>query len=266
MLRVAKQYLDPAKFVITTIGNTEGFKTPLTDLKLPITKLDLKVKEPAKPAVEVSGASLAQGKALLGKMQTAAGGAEKLAGVKSVTSTAAATLGNMAVKQKMLLILPNQLRQEQELPFGKVLVKWDGKTGTFQAPNRPGPVPMPAPVVKQLNEELFRNPFTLLLSDRAADRTINALSATEVEISDKSGNNAKLTVDPATGLLAKLSYKAMGPQGPSEVENVYKDWRDVSGVKVPFLVEIYQAGKKASEIKYETIVLNASVNSEEIMK
>lgn len=78
-----------------------------------------------------------------------------------------------------------------------MLVKWDGKTGTFQAPNVPAPMPMPAPVVKQLTEELFRNLFTLSLSDRVEGRTVNALSDTEFEISNKSGNAAKLTVDPA---------------------------------------------------------------------
>lgn len=56
---------------------------------------------------------------MLGKLQTALGGADKLAGVKDVTMTANATLGNLAVKQKVLFIVPNQLRQEQELPLEK---------------------------------------------------------------------------------------------------------------------------------------------------
>jgi hypothetical protein len=50
------------------------------------------------------------------------------------------------------------------------------------------------------------------------------------------------------------------------VVNVYKDWRDVGGVKAPFVVEIMQGGNKSSEIKYETIVVNAGVKPEEIMK
>ncbi len=266
VLRVAKQYIDPSKFVITTIGNTDGFKTPLTDLKMPITKLELKVKEPAKPAVTVSDATLAQGKQILAKMQQAAGGAEKLAQLKDITSTANATLGNMPVKQRILVILPDQLRQEQDLPFGKVLVKWDGKAGTFQAPNAPGAMPIPPPIQNQLKEELFRNLITLLQSDKVAGRTINALAANLIEISDKSGNSVKVKIDPATGLPASLAYRMNGPQGPSEVENIYKDWRDVNGVKAPFLVEIMQAGKKASEIKYETITFNSGVKTEEIMK
>jgi len=266
VLRVAKQYIDPSKFVITAIGNTAGFKTPLTDLKMPITKLELKVKEPPKEAAPVTEASLAKGKMLLGRMQQAAGGAEKLAQVKDMTITGNATLGNMPVKQKILFIVPNQLRQEQDLPFGKILVKWDGKAGTLQAPNVPAPMPIPPPIQKQINEEMFRNLVTLLLSDRVADRTVNATSDTEVDISDKSGNAVKLTLDAASGILTKLTYRSMGPQGPSEVENIYKDWRDVGGFKTPFVTEIMQGGQKSSEIKYETITVNTGVKLEEIMK
>jgi len=266
VVRVAKQYLDPSKFVITAIGNTAGFKTPLTDLQMPITKLELKVKEPPKEIAKATAATLAKGKMLLGRMQQAAGGAEKMALVKDVTMTANATLGNMAVKQKMLFIVPNQLRQEQELPFGKILVKWDGKSGTLQAPNAPGPMPIPPPIQKQINEELFRNLFTLLLSDRDPDRTVNAISDTEVDIGDKSGNAVKVTLDAATGMLTKLAYRSVGPQGPSEVENIYKDWRDVGGFKAPFVIEIMQGGQKSSEIKFETVTVNTGVKPEEIMK
>lgn len=147
-----------------------------------------------------------------------------------------------------------------------MVVKWDGKTGLFQPPNAPGPQPMPPPVVKQLNEEMFRNLFTLLLSDRVEGRTMNALSDTVVEISDKAGNTAKLTLDPATGLPATLQYKAMGPQGPADVQNVYKDFREVGGVQVAHLMQIQQGGKTVSEIKYETITVNTGVKPEEIMK
>jgi zinc protease len=266
VLRVAKQYVDPSKFIITTVGNIDGFKTPLTDLKMPITRLDLKVKEPARPAAAVTDASLAQGRQILARMQQAAGGADKLAAVKDVTMAATATLGNMTMKQQILLIVPNQLRQEQVLPFGKVIVRWDGKAGTFQAPNAPGPMPIPPPIQRQLSGELFRNLFTLLMSDRVAERTVNALSPGQIEISDKSGNTVKVAVDPATGLPAKLIYRMDGPQGPADVENHYKDWRETGGIQAPYLVEIYQAGKKASEIKYETITVNAGVKPEEIMK
>lgn len=266
VLRVAKAYIDPSKFIITAIGNGDGFVTPLTDLKLPITKLDLTVKEPAREAAPVSEASREQGKRILARAQQAMGGTDKLAGVKDVTSKATASLGNMTMQQATVLLFPGALRQEQVLPFGRVVIRWDGKTGTIHPPNQAAPVPMPAPVQRQIAGELFRNIYTLPLSDRVAGRTVNALSETAVEISDAEGNKATLTIDPATGLPAKISYRAAGPQGVAEVENFYKDWRDAGGWKAPYLVEIHQGGKKASETKYETITINSGVKPEEIMK
>lgn len=266
ILRVAKQYIDPAKFVYVAVGNPDSFKTPLTDLKLPITKLDLTVKQPAKPAAETSDATLAKGKAIFAKIQQAVGGVDKLKSIKDFSSTATAALGNMQAKQKTWLILPNQFRQEQELPFGKVVATWDGSKGMFTAPGAPAAVPMPAPIQKQLTDELFRNWITLLQSDTIAGRTINSLSDTLIEISDKSGQSVKITIDPATSLPAKVNFQMAGPPGASDIEVVYKDWREAGPIKLPYQMEMFQAGRKAAETKIETISINSGVTLAEIMK
>ena len=46
--RVAKQYIDPAKFVIVTVGNPKDFGAPLSTLNLPVENLDLTIPAPAK--------------------------------------------------------------------------------------------------------------------------------------------------------------------------------------------------------------------------
>ena len=48
ILRVAKQYIDPSKFVIVAVGNPKDFGTPLSSLNLPVTDLDLTIPKPAK--------------------------------------------------------------------------------------------------------------------------------------------------------------------------------------------------------------------------
>ncbi len=48
VLRVAKQYMDPSKFVIVATGNPKDFGTPLTALELPVTQIDLTIPEPKK--------------------------------------------------------------------------------------------------------------------------------------------------------------------------------------------------------------------------
>ena len=56
------------------------------------------------------------------------------------------------------------------------------------------------PQAKQANGNLFRSYIGLLLSDRMEGRTVNAIDADAVEISDKNGNVARLIFDPATHL------------------------------------------------------------------
>lgn len=266
ILRVAKQFIDPSKFVYTVIGNSDNFKTPLSDLKMPTETLTLKVKEPKQAASAADAGSLAKGKQILGRMQQAVGGSAKLAEVKDLTSTSTAKLGNLEAKQNTVVLFPNQIRQEQTLPFGKLLVRWNGQTGTIHPPNQPAAMPLPPPIQRQISEELFRNVVSLLRSDSVEGRSVNAVSDSEVEITDNSGNSAKLAMDAATGLPSAISYKMMGPQGPADVTNVLKDWRQTGPVKLPYLVEIMQGVNKASEIKMETVTINTGVKTEEIMK
>ncbi|HWE52958.1 MAG TPA: pitrilysin family protein [Bryobacteraceae bacterium] len=49
VLRVAKQYIDPAKFVIVAVGNPKDFGKPLSTLELPVTQLDLTIPKPPAP-------------------------------------------------------------------------------------------------------------------------------------------------------------------------------------------------------------------------
>jgi zinc protease len=46
VLRVAKQYMDPARFVIVTVGNPKDFGTPLSTLGIPVSDLDLSIPKP----------------------------------------------------------------------------------------------------------------------------------------------------------------------------------------------------------------------------
>ena len=47
VLRVAKQYLDPSKFVVVVTGNPKDFGTPLSALERTVTDIDLNIPEPA---------------------------------------------------------------------------------------------------------------------------------------------------------------------------------------------------------------------------
>jgi hypothetical protein len=69
-------------------------------------------------------------------------------------------------------------------------------------------------------------------------------------------------VDEGTGLLAKMSYA--GPQGT--IEETYSDFRDVSGIKIPFKISITQAGRKFAEAAILDYKVNTGVTVAEMSK
>ena len=79
--------------------------------------------------------------------------------------------------------LVREMRQDLELPFGKQSVFFNGQGGWMASPQ--GTQNLPPPLIKQVKGELFREIFGLALSDRDADRTVNAVGDNELEISDK---------------------------------------------------------------------------------
>ena len=101
-----------------------------------VAELDLTIPELKQEAAASSDASLARGKALLQRAQQAMGGADKLAAIKDVTLTARLNLppaqgGSIGMTGYSMA---GAVRQEQVLPFGKVVVFSDGKSGWISTP------------------------------------------------------------------------------------------------------------------------------------
>ena len=269
ILRVAQQHIDPAKLTFVAVGNSKEFGTPLTSMNMPVHKIDLTIPEPkaATPAAKVDAGTLQKGKELLQRAQQAAGGVEKLAAVKDVTQTvemAMGAMGGMKIKQFNRKIGTSHFRQDMEAPFGKQSVYFDGKAGWIVSPQ--GAMPMPPPVVGQVKSSLFREWFSLLLSDRNPERTVNYVGDSTVEISDKSGNSVKVKFDEATGLPASESYTQRGMGGVQQVEEKLSDFRDVSGVKMPFKIQILQGGQPYSQGVLQEAKINTGLTAEELGK
>jgi hypothetical protein len=176
--RVAAERFRPEKMSIVVAGNPKDFGKPLTTLGK-VTTIDLTIPEPKQESAKSDAVSLARGRELLKRAQQAAGGAEKLAAVKdstqSVDMAMTAEAGGLKMKQRNRWLAPSHFRQEQELPFGKVVAYTDGKTGWLSTPQ--GFLPMPPQILKQAQGEVFRLPVHLLLADRDPSLTVNATSA-----------------------------------------------------------------------------------------
>src|SRR5205807_7637200 len=184
------------------------------------------------------------------------------AGVKDVTETVELSMATMPAGMKItqtnLWVAPNHFRQESQLPFGKIVVYSDGKSRWMSTPQ--GVRPLPEPQLKQVREELFRNYFQLLLSDRMPDRTVSSPEDGVLEISDQEGGSITLRVDPNTGLPAKELYRAPQPAGPpGSMEENFETFDDVGGIKLPKKITINQNAKKFAEITIVDYKLNSGL-------
>ncbi|MES1260819.1 MAG: pitrilysin family protein, partial [Acidobacteriota bacterium] len=266
ILRVAKQYVNPSKFVMVAVGNPKDFGQPLSSLGLPVSELDLTIPEPKAARPVASTQSLANGHAVLAKAREAMGG-ERLAGIKdmrqAITMQLDPAVGGIRVMQTGEWLAPGYFRQENILPIGKVITYADGKSGWSATPQ--GLVPAPEAAVKQIAFETFRIWFSLLRSDEDPDRTVNDAGEGKLEISDKNGHKVTLTFDPRTSLPATETYAPPGnPNGP--VEELYSDWQETAGIKLPRKVTLRQSGKHFADATVTSISLNQGLTPEQISK
>jgi zinc protease len=265
VLRVAKEHFVTKNLAIVAVGNSKEFGKPLNSLG-PVTALDLTIKEPKQAAAKSDASSLARGKELLQRAQQAMGGADKLAAIKDETETAEMSVGPGAMKVKQLnrYILSGEMRTDQDTPIGKVIVYTDGATGWLVSPQGSGP--LPPVVLRQVQGEAFRNLPHIVLADRDTAVKVNATGPDTVEISAADGLSATLEFDAATGLPAKLTYRETSGGQPASIEQSYSDWRDASGIKVPFKTTIFQDGKPAGSAIVQDYKFNTGLKPEDLSK
>lgn len=269
ILRVAKEYIDPAKFVIVAVGNPKDFGTPLSSLGIPVSNIDLTIPQPKRTQAQaegVSGPAQPKGAALLAKMAEAAGGAAKLAAVRDITQKAELSLdpaaGGVKVSQTEMWLASGHYREDSVLPFGKVTVYSDGQTGW--AANPKGVTALPGAERKQIAFEIFRMWFPLLSSASNPNRTITDEANGSIRIADKSGNSVLLTINPSTGLPLSEKYSEAG--SPEDVLETYADWEETNGVKVPHRITISQNGKHFADVKITSVTLNQGLTPDQLSK
>jgi zinc protease len=269
ILRVAKEYIKPQDFTIVAVGKPEDFGKPLAELGMEVHPIDLTIPQPEREAAPADAASLEKGRRLLQLVQKAVGGADKLAAVRDFTSVSTAAIqaggSTLNANKTVRWMAPSHLRQDQEFPFGKTSSYYDGKTGWLATPQ--GTAPLQGPFLQQTQGDLFHIYFSLWLSDRNSNRTVNWVKNGVVEISDKQGNSLRLYIDEKTGLPLKESYQLPASGGPpSSVEEVYSGWKEVDGIRLPYKITIDREGNRMIDVNIEEIKLNSGLALEELSK
>jgi len=269
ILRAAKERLHPKELTVLAVGNKKDFGEPLTALGMPITPLDISIAEPKAETAAADAASIEKGKQLLQRVQQAVGGADKLAAVhdfeEKVDFQLDRSAGGMKVGQVICWLAPSYFRQDSVLPFGKMSAFSDGRSGWIVSPQGGGP--LPEAQLRQIQDELFRIYFSLLLSDRSPDRTVNLVADNVVEISGKGGSSVRLYIDPKTSLPMKETYQGAQQQGPpAAIEETFTDFEAVQGIQAPRKLSIVQNGHKFADITVQELKIDTGLTPEDLSK
>jgi len=272
VLRVAEEYLRPDDLKFVVVGKPADFDQPLDTLGREVTTLDITIPEPKQTLSEASEGTREKGRAILAKAVEAAGGAEKLAGVKDVTKRGTLAMGSTSLEQTTQIIVPDVFRQENRMPFGAMTVFLQGESGWMNSPQGQGP--MPGPQVKEMQSALFRMRETLLLSAGQAGRTVNFVEQDEtggktagvIEISSAAAGSIRLWVDSESGDIVKSVHQGSAGDGPVEIEQVYSDYREVDGIRIPFKTQVNQDGKEVAALALTEVVYNSGLDAETLSK
>ncbi len=239
----AKGYFHPDRFSILVVGKSEGIDRPLSDFG-DVQAVDITIPEPEAEAVAVTAEGEQKGQELIAKAVEGIGGAERLAAFKSMRMQAALEAvtpqGSMPIKLKATVALPDRLRQEMTLPFGTMIQVLNGDSSFAQSPQ--GSQPLNESQREQLVKALQRLPLVLLGRRDSEGFSAVATGAGEVDGTavelvhvELDGEANTLGIDPATGRILSIAYRGTNPMGaPGDLEQHFSDFRDVSGLMLPF--------------------------------
>ncbi len=274
--RVARENIKTGRFLTIFLGPEKGYEAPLASLGS-VSPIDVTIPQPKQKELGAATPEAAQkGKALLAAVREKMGGAALLK-VKDLSMKGNIDMdtpqGPVSLKTDSAINLSGKMLNKMQTPMGEMTILFDGKNGWMNMGQESRE--MGDSQRNEARSSLLRSTIPLLQNFEKPGYTVQALGQEEfngrkLEAVAVSSPENKLTVkvyvDPATNMIAGKQFTAsiMGP--PTETEELYSDYRDVSGVQVAFKTEIRQGGQKRSEVTAEEVKINPGVEDSAYQK
>ena len=248
VLRVSKKYFRPDQARIVVTGKVADFGDKLEKLGYPVNYYDNKANKIAKPAAQQVDANTTIS-SVTDKYFTAIGGLANVQKIKSITTTASAKVQGMDMDMKLIQAKGAKMNMDMKM-MGQTMQKiiFDGKTGYMEAQGQKIPLPADAATAMAKNTELFPE------LNFAKDKTYTLAGIEKYNGEDSyviKGENATYYYDVKTGLKTGEVKTEAGQTVPT----TYADYKDVSGVKMP-----YKFSQSISGMDIEFIVKDIKLN------
>ena len=195
------------------------------------------------------------------------GGAAKLKGVQAMHVKMAQRAKDEATSQvDALIVYPDRMRLGMDSPMGPMTVVIKPSGSFMAAQGRVQPIPPSG--AKASLDQIKRDPVFIAahLDDPkftfAANGTakVGSVDAKIVDV-DADGTSVRWYVDPASGLLLRESYTAIGDAGTFNGETDLSEWKMFDGIKIPTKHLNRQNGTESSIVTFIEVSLNPQVDT-----
>ena len=267
--RVARKYLQPDKVRLVVVGNGQDFDEPLSVFG-EVNEIDVTIAVPALEAPEATEDDVARGRALLERSAEALGGLDEIASVKTFRETAEVTvvrpMGEMNITIESLVSLPDQWKTVMQTPMGNIDFVLSGDQGWIVDPMG-NTQPLPTQQRDSIIEDQWRNPLLLYQRLDAEGLVVQHLGQEEIEgtvveallITPPGLNPYRLYLDADTMFPVKWAGQTVSQQGPVEAERMLSDYREVSGIMVPFKRTGTENGNPGDTTVTQTVEINVEL-------
>ena len=266
--RVAREYLQPDKVRLVVVGTDQDFDEPLSVFG-EVNEIDVTIAVPAMEAPEATEDDMAMGRELLVRSAEAMGGVEAHESITGIRETGTLNMmtpqGTMAVDVELLMSFPNKLKTVMQTPMGEITQLYDGEQAWVIGPM--GTQPLPTQVSAELSATIWRNLAFLYgrLSDpeltvqHIGQETIDGTVTEALVITPPGHSPFTLYLDAETMIPLKKSARLLTPQGPAETESIFSDYREVSGLLVPFKLVRIRDGQPDGDGVVKSVEINPDI-------
>jgi zinc protease len=290
--RVAQQYLHPDKLSIVLVGDAAVFAKDLPGVgfdqveRIPIAELDLASPDLRRHTAPRSGglqpvayrltapalnaqASDGAARALIARAVTAKGGLSLLRSIRTVRAESVATVQSNGINTDLpsttTIRYPADFRIDAMTPAGRLVQVFSA--GKYWVQDSSGVHDAPESMAALIRGNVQRDTVPLLLALNDGKITASFGEAAEggrkmavLEVALPGSTPLTLIFDPATALLTKSRYRMPTPAGDVNVEEIYSNYRDVHGLKVPFTTEVRRDGAPAVQRTLRKFEFNVPVD------
>ncbi len=195
---------------------------------------------------------------------TAIGGRENLGKVQDRKTVLEGIVQGMNITMTSYQKAPNLLKQEILAGGMEQVVLYDGTKGVFVMNGQQKEI-----TGSELEKLAVESKINLLLDLKKdsiettlqGKEDVDGINAYKVEMKFPNGTKWTQYYDAATGLKVKEVKPITSPQGTFNQETSFEDYRDVNGVKYPFLLK-QSLGPQKIEMKVTSVEVNTGLKDE----